>query len=359
MLAKSRPKSWLFILGVVAACLLAGAVWFMVSRPTTVAVLEIKPATTEIGLSVVGRVRPADLVQVTSLNAGQVIQLLADNGDRVEAGAALAVVRSTVEQAQTQANAARERAVRAEAVEARQSYDRTRTLADKGFAAPAALDIARAKLNAAEANLAAAIADVKAAAERTREFTIRAPMDGTVLLRPIDNGQVVAAGETLFEVGSDAGTEIWAEVDETYADDLQPGMPARAALSGSETMFGARLSEVSPRVDASTGGRQVRLVPDTTAVLPPGRSVDVTVVLSQRPNAIVIPRKAVMDATAGPKVYVVDNEGVVRVREVAILRWPSVNAIVEKGLKAGDRIVLDPSLVRNEQRVRPVPAGGQ
>lgn len=353
---RRRP---IVIAAIAVAAITATGVWIVLSRPAKIMVMPVEPAATEIALSVVGRARPADLVQVTSQNPGQVISLLADDGDEVATGTPLAVIRATVEQAQTQASEARRRAARAEFVEARKNYDRTRFLADKGYAARAALDSAEAQLQSAEANIAAASAEVRANEERTREFTIRAPMRGTILVRPIDNGQVVGSGETLFEIGSNAGTEIWAEVDETYADDIKAGMAARAAFSGSNRIFAARVIEVSPRINSATGGRQVKLVPESMGALPPGRSVDVTVILGVRTDAIVIPRKAIIDATADPKVYVVDGGGVVRPRTVDIMRWPSVNAIVERGLKARDQVVLDPSSVRAGQRVRPFLAGGR
>ncbi len=64
---------------------------------------------------VVGRVRPIDLVQVRPVNPGQVIRLLHDEGDQVTAGAPLAVIKSTVEQAQAEAELARLAAARARA----------------------------------------------------------------------------------------------------------------------------------------------------------------------------------------------------------------------------------------------------
>ncbi|HRJ63517.1 MAG TPA: efflux RND transporter periplasmic adaptor subunit, partial [Brevundimonas sp.] len=211
-----------------------------------------------------------------------------------------------------------------------------------------------AALDTAEANVAAASAAVRASAERARAFTIVAPMAGIVLVRPIDNGQVVAAGETLFELGSATGVEIRAEVEEAYADALRPGQMARAALSGSTVIFSARVTEVSPKVDSSTGGRMVRLSADGGPDLPPGRSVDVTIVVDQREGAIVVPRSAVVDASAAAKVYVVDADNIVRLRPITMARWPSVNAIVETGLRPGDRVVLDPGSTSPGARIRPV-----
>ncbi|MDR7232307.1 RND family efflux transporter MFP subunit [Caulobacter sp. BE264] len=352
-----RATSRLVVLLAAVVLAIAVGAWVMMSRrPPEVAVLEIRPATIEQALSVVGRVRPLELVQVASPNSGQIVRLLHDEGDRVASGAPLAVVLASVEQAQTQVDIARERAARAAAAEARLNYQRVKTLHDRGFAAQAALDAARASLDTAQANVAAASAGARASAERAQEFVIRAPMDGVVLFRPIDNGQVVSAGQTLFELGSSTGVEIRAEVEEVYADALRPGQVARAALSGSSTIFPARVTEVSPRVDSSTGGRSVRLSANGDQALSPGRSVDVTIVVRQRPGAIVIPRAAVLDATAAPKVHVVDAGDIVRARSITVARWPSVNAIIEGGLRAGDRLVLEPAAVKPGAQVTPVAA---
>lgn len=352
---QSAPRRWLVLAGLGAAFLIV--VLAIASRPPQIEAVTLRPRTVEIALSVVGRVRPVDLVDVRSPNPGQIIRLYHDEGDTVASGEPLAAIRATVEEAQTNALLARERAARAEADRARLAYNRTRTLADRGFASQAALDDARATVRAAEAAVAAAAAERAAASSRTREFTIRAPMAGAILLRPIDNGQVVSSQTTLFQLGSLDGLEIEAEVDEAYADVLQPGMRARAALSGSDAPFAAHVTEVSPRVDPSTGGRLVRLTPLEETSIPPGRSVDVTIVVARRSNSIVIPRQAVIATAGEPQVYVVDSRGIVGARNVRILNWPSLNAIVENGLTAGERVALTPTQTRPGARVRMVERG--
>jgi RND family efflux transporter MFP subunit len=313
----------------------------------------VEPRRIEKTLSVVGRVRPENLVDVRSPNPGQVVELFRDDGDQVEAGDALATIRSSAERAEAEAFIARERAAKAEVNRAKLVYSRTRTLADRGIASQAALDEARAVLQVAEAALEAATAERAAISARNNEFTIRAPMAGIVLVRPIDNGQVISAETTLFQLGSAGRVELQADVDEAYADALQPGMSARAALSGSDLVFQARLLEISPRVDAATGGRLVKFVPDEVMAIPLGRSVDITVVVEVLEAGISLPRQAVLDAATQPKVYVVDREGRVQVRAIQIADWPSQNAIVETGLTAGDRVVLTPAETKPSARVRP------
>ena len=355
-----RRKTLILLCLVILAAVTAVVVW-LARPPPRVAIVEVIATPVERVLSVVGRVRPVDLVQVMSTNPGQVIRLLHNDGDIVAAGEPLAVLRAVIEQAQTEADSARVRSAVAAATEARRVYERTIPLTGTGVVSEVAVDQARRTMLTTRADADAALATARASAERAREFTVRAPMAGKVLARDIDNGQVVSASTTLFELGSLRGVEIRADVDEAYADVLSPGMTARVALTGSKTSFAARVSEVSPQVDAATGGRLVKLTPEAAAGVAPGRSVDVTILVDRQPNAIVVPRQAILDAASAPKVYLVDARGVVRVRAVSTVSWPSLNAIIETGLAPGDRVVIDPGRTRPAARVRPIatpaPAG--
>jgi RND family efflux transporter MFP subunit len=351
--ARRIRNLWIGLALFASAALTVGIVW-RVTRPPTVDVLVVRFSTVERVLAVVGRARPADLLDVRSPNPGQVIRLLHDDGDRVARGEPLAIIKATVEEAQTAVGEAQVRAARAERQRAQLVFNRTRILMEKGFATRAALDEARATLQSAEANLDAATATMAAAAELAGQFTVRAPMAGLVLLRPIDNGQVVLPTTTLFVLGSLQGTEIQVQVDESYADALRPGLSARAVPTGSDAPFAARVTEVSPQVDSATGGRLIKLVAMDGPALAPGRSIDVSIVVDRRANRLVIPRTAVIDASTAPKVYVVDADDIARLRGVTILRWPSLNAIVESGLSPGDRIIVSPGKLRPGDHVRPL-----
>ncbi len=349
--ATSRYALW-SIATVLALITVVLAAWFWL-RPPVVIVRTLEPTVVDIVLAVVGRARPTNLVEIKSPNAGQIIRLMKDDGDAVAADEPMAVVRSSVEQAQNEADSARVVAASAELSRARLAFGRNETLASSGFIARAALDESRAALRAAEAGLSAAMAQARATAAKTGEFTIRAPMAGTVLVRPIDNGQVITPTTVLFQLGSRDGVEIQTDVDEAYADVLRPGMRARAALSGSKAIFAAHVIEISPRVDGTTGGRLVKLAPDTALQIPAGRSIDITIVVERRQRAIIVPRESVRNATTAPTTLIVDGENRLRSRSVAVAAWPSANAIIERGLNAGDRLVLAPADLEASDKVRP------
>ncbi len=351
-MASKRTAVILVGLGALAA-VAALAAWLL-RPPPKIAVIEMAPRTVERVLSVVGRVRPVGLVDVFSTNPGQVIRIFHNDGDIVAAGAPLAVVRFEIERAQTEADRARVRSALAAADVARRDYARLHSLAGTGAVSEMAVDESRGAMRSTQADAEAAVATAQATAARTREFIIRAPMAGQVLARVIDNGQVVSASTILFTMGSARGVEIRADVDEAYADALRAGMTARAALTGSKAAFAARVSEVSPEVNTSTGGRLVKLTPEAAADVAPGRSVDVTILVARQANALVAPRQAILNAATAPTVYVVDAGDVVRARAVTVANWPSLNAIVETGLRPGDRVVAVPAGTRPGARVRPV-----
>ncbi len=347
-----RKKQLLVLTAVVGAGLIIVTTWLLL-QPVEIAVITLAPRSVEIALSVVGRVQSRNTLDVRSQNAGQILQLMQDEGAIVAKGTPLALIRADIEAAETHSMAAREQSAQVEVKRTQLVLARTETLAAKGFASRAALDNARAAARSAQALLVAAASDRRAAAARLGEFTVRAPMAGVVLLRPVDNGQVVTPTTTLFQLGSSDAREIDVEVDEAYADDLQPGMTARAAPSGSDAIFTARIAEISPRVDPATGGRSIKLLPDTSIVLPPGRTVDVTIVLGVRANALLVPRQAIIDAGTEPHVYVVDAGGKIAARPVKLDSWPSLNAIITAGARAGDRVVLTPGQTHASARIRP------
>ena len=74
------------------------------------------------------------------------------------------------------------------------------------------------------------------------------------------------------------------------------------------------------------------------------------------PNAIVVPKAAISQGPLGAFVYVIEPDMVARARQVRIFRELDNGFIVRKGLKAGDRIVVDGVIrVRPGNVVKPVP----
>ena len=219
-------------------------------------------------------------------------------------------------------------------------------------AAQASVTTAGATARSAQASVTAARAGAREAQTRARRFAILAPMAGTILARPIDSGQIIDTASILFVIGSGGAPEIETEIDEADADKLRIGTQAVLSPTGSALRISARITEISPQVDTATGGRIVRLVPnDNFAAFPPGRTIDVNIIISKRDRALLIPRTALID---GNNVLTVTTNGRVSTTPINFLEWSGEKIAVNTGLKAGDRVIVSPLDLKNKTRVKPV-----
>ncbi len=347
---------WVMRLAVVVGVLLVA--FFLVGRafaPKDVDVVELAEAPADQILAVVGRVRPVNLVRVQAETAGAILELPRDEGDRVRRGDLLARIRADQVVAAVAVSDAQIRVLEAQLNLSRQKRARVSKLVADGWATRAALDEADAAVAAAAANRDAASATARQSRARSQEFDVRAPMDGTILTRPVDPGQVIGLSTVLFEMGTTGQMEIEAEVDEFLADRVPINAAVTLSPSGTAIRLFGRISEVSPQVDASTGGRLMRFVSSTPAAdLRPGRSVDVVITVARFARALSVPRSAVLNNRGKTDVRLVEDGRVVA-RAITTLDWPGTYLIVTGGLKVGDLVLADPSKAAVGTRVKATP----
>lgn len=340
---------WLALSALIAVAVLY---WGHHSRIPTVPVVGVERGPVERVLSVVGRIAPKQEVNVRAEQPGQVIELLKDESDSVTAGEIIARVAAEEEVATLGASRAEAAALAAELKRAQNQLSRTRELREKGFVSSQALDDGLAEVDALRARLAAAEAAERQLAVRAEKFVIRAPIDGLVLARPVDPGQVVSTDTSLFDIGSES-LEIEAEADEYYADALQLGQAAKIRAAGASEVFDAIVTEIAPRVDPTNGGRLVRLdTPAVAASLLPGRTIYVSIVIERLADAISVPRSAVRLLGGQYQVLaVVDNQ--VSVLPVQVLDWPGQRVIITEGLAGTETVIATPTRLVAGDGVRP------
>jgi RND family efflux transporter MFP subunit len=228
---------------------------------------------------------------------------------------------------------------------------RLQTLFNQGWVTRADMDEANTAVTAARASLEAGRASTMQAVAAAREFDVFAPMTGTILARPIDQGQVVSTATVLFEIGSAGPVEIEAEIDEYYADQVPITADVIISLSGRDQRFGGSITEISPRIDSSTGGRLMRFSSATDDQdLRPGRSVNVTIIVKKYAKALSLPRSSIFKNSGQNQVYVVEG-GKAAARNVMVVDWPGSHVIITGGLNAGAKVILDPLAVKAGEKV--------
>ncbi len=308
------------IAAAVALALLAGGGWWLkghLSESTGAPTYVTSPAQHTDVLSQVtatGSLSPVVTVEVGSQVSGRIKTLHADYNSHVKAGEVIATIdpvifKSAVSQAKARLASARAAQTKAEAqeVNAKDQYQRTRGLAASGVVAKAELDSALADWRSAQAQIASAKADVtlaKAGVEQVEEnlryTTIASPIDGVVVSRNVDVGQTVAASlsaPTLFVIAEDLRKmEVHTSVAESDVGQLTDGMRADFTVDAyPDRTFTGTVKQV--RYEATNVSNVVTYdavvtVENDDLALRPGMTANVTFIIDERRNALVVPNKA-------------------------------------------------------------------
>jgi len=344
---RRRPgRVWVALLLLAGAGAAGGWAWVekpWQKRPQKVAVerVALRPATQVLAVN--GRVAAERSVAISPTVAAQVLDVLVDEGDSVTAGQVLARLDAARAQALLgQAEAAYGTGL-ARQEQAQTEVDRARALGENTPRKTLVdAELALATVRNEVAQLAAALEEVRS---QLSQYTITAPLAGVVLARSVEPGQVVDAQTQLFTVADLAQLVVETDVDELYSARISVGLPTLLRAVGETLSRPGTVAFTSPRVDASTGGRAIRVSFDEPVTLPVGLTVAVNIIVSEEPEALTVPRGAIVSAGLASRVLLLEDGEVVE-REVTIRDWPAERVIVSDGLAAGDAVILDPSTVR-------------
>jgi RND family efflux transporter MFP subunit len=215
----------------------------------------------------------------------------------------------------------------------------------------AALDAATSAAEAAAQDVARATAMVDQAQIQLANFTLRAPISGTILALHVETGQSVDPSMRLFTIADLTGLVVETDVDEAYATQIRIGLPAVLQLAGEASVRPGQVRFVSQRVDATTGGLAVQLVFTEAVSAPVGLTVTANIIVDQQDAALTVPRAAIVTTDAGPAVLDV-VEGVAESRDVTVIDWTAARLIVTEGLSAGDIVIADATGITAGQAVQ-------
>ena len=349
-----KRRRWLIAAAIIA---LAVAGWVAFARPWEVKPVAVATETVKAGpasrvLAVNGRVAAQTQVTVKPTVAGQIRTVPVKEGDVVKAGDVLATIDDSQQQAAVAQTGAALEASIAQLQQARTHLDRAQGLGDA---------ISRKDLETAQVALQTAQNDVERltgaknqATSLLGQYTIRAPFDGSVLTRGVDPGQVVDSSTALFAFADLLHLRAEATVDELYAAEIRRGLKVKLQPSGYNTTLDAEVSFVSPTVDTTTGGREVRAaIGDTGGLtLPVGLNINVNIVVAEKPDAITLPRTAIITRAGVSTVLVVENGKAVE-RAIEYIDWPSARLVITSGLKDGDVVITEPGTLLPGVLVKP------
>ena len=311
----------LLVLLSVAGAVGAG-IWALFLRPIKVQVLETE-RDVPIQVFGLGTVEAQILSNVGFEVAGTLIELDADYGDRVEAGAPLARLNSHEQEARvaqakaavTQAESAIRQAMaaiehaQATVTQKQQVHERRQQLVQKGNVsteaaedARAAYDIARADLTqarsaveTARANLEQAKAQAAFEEARLAKYALYAPYDAVVVSRNRELGSMLTPGEQLFTLVDPKTVWVLAYIDETKAGRVTVGPPAEVTLrSLADRRFAGRVMRIDIESDRVNEERKVYVrCDDCPAEFHLGEQAEVVIDIAELAEARLVPQIAV------------------------------------------------------------------
>lgn len=354
-LARPAARPWrrrlvwvgLALAGVAGGWLAFAEPWGGGSEGVAVEVVAAGPVTRVLAVN--GRIAARQSVAVRSTVAGTLVDVLADEGDVVVQGAVLARLDDTPQQAVLrEVVAALDQGVVAQQ-QAADAVSRAEALGAN--VSRVTLDDARRSLELADRE----VGRLRALVDQTRfhltKFSIAAPIAGTILTRSVDPGQVVDLSTPLFTLADMSELIVETDVDESYATQIRPGMPAVLQLTGETRTLDGTVSFVAPVVDAETGGLAVKIAFAEPQQAPVGLTVTANIVVDRRDAAMSVPRSAIVTGDGGRGIFVL-ADGRARRVPVTVIDWPAERLIVTEGLKPGDAFIVDANGITDGQSVK-------
>lgn len=347
----SRTKYWLT--GGLLAAALGLTFYFQpwVARTTEVAVEVVASAPATRVLAVNGRIAAAQSVNLRPLVTGILTAVSVAEGDAVLKGADLARIDATAQQAVVRQALAGLDAALVLQDEAQATYARDQALRDN--VARTVLENAARAVRSAAQEVARMTAVFDAAQIRLADFTILAPVTGTVLTLSADPGQSVDPSTVLMTLADLSQLVVETDVDEAYATQIQTGQTATLQLTGEATLRDSRVTFVSQRVDEATGGLAIKLALDASVTAPVGLTVTANIIVDSREAAITLPRAALVSDPQGMAAFVV-ADGIAERRRIEVIDWPAARLIVTSGLMPGDVVIADATGIADGQAVSEV-----
>jgi membrane fusion protein, multidrug efflux system len=300
----------------------------------------------------IGAVEANSTVAVRSMVPGQVMTVGFSEGTDVRKGDLLFVIDPRTYEAAlrlAEAALAKDRALKENA---EREVGRYASLIEKDLVPRQQYDQIVSNAAALAATVSADVAAVENARLRLGYCTIRSPIDGRTGSVLVDRGNVVKENDTvLVTINQVTPIRVAFSVPELHLADIRrfgaAGALAVEAMPRDGTAGPARgtLSFLGNAVDQTTGTIPLKATfANADRRLWPGQFVNIVLTVTTRPDAVVVPAQAVQTGQQGQYVFVVRSDLTVEVRPVAAGQSRDGETVIEKGLRAGERVVTDGQL---------------
>ena len=300
----------------------------------------------------VGTVTPLASVTVKTQIDGQLERVGFTEGQDVKAGQMLAQLDPRTQQAQLQQAQAQKAKDQAQLANARLDLKRYTTLLAQDAATPQQVDTQKALVAQLDAAVKVDDAQINSAQVQLSFTKIVSPISGRVGARLVDPGNIVHASDAnglvvinqidpiavVFTLPGDAVPVI----HRAQQASRQP-LKVQVFTRDDKTLLATgELVLVNNQIDTTSGTVQLKgRFANPTHALWPGQYLNAHLVLGDQAHAITVPAAVVQRNQQGTYAYVVNPDDTVRLQPIKVALIQDGTAIVDAGLTAGERVVLD------------------
>ena len=288
---------------------------------------------------------------------GRITGVFVEAGDHVKRGQPLARIDDSVLVQQMNRLAASLEQARAQAALSAAEYKRAQGVEAAGALSAEDIEKRRATSVTDAANVKVVAAQLAEAQARLARTHLTAPVDGVVLTRHAEVGQIAnPGGEPLFRIASGGEVEMRGQIAEQDLAVVKSGQAATVYLTGISRPFTGTVRLLGAIIDPATrlGDIRIQLKPDPA--LRPGAfaRAEVSIDKAQRP---VLPQTAVMADGSGSYVLLVNSANKVERHPVQVAGMTDAGTIISSGLSGNERVVATAGgFLRDGEEVRIAPA---
>jgi RND family efflux transporter MFP subunit len=299
-----------------------------------------QPVDMPIVVSVPGSVVSDSRIDLSSRVVGYIKRLDVREGDKVAKGQVLiqidpSDINETIKQAQASAAAARD-----DLDDATRDVDKYEKLSDQGFVPTEVLRKAKVRRDISRSTLARAEAALAQASAQLTYADVASPVDGVVVARSRNPGELAAAGIPLLTIEPRESLVLRVFVPESQVARIDVGMPVDASVDTVSGALTGSVIRVVPAGDPTTRRYQVDVSVADAPPLMPGMFGRVGFDFGSE-SRLAVPTSAIARRGGLDGVFVM-TDGVARFRWVRLGRvWNDLTEVIS-GLIAGERIVAKP-----------------
>ena len=317
--------------------------------PIPVDVATVQQQDVPVYLEGLGTVQAFNTATIRAQVSGRLVAVPFKEGDEIKAGDVIARIDPRTYQATLDQALAKLAQDQATLHSAQLDLKRYQDLVPQGYVSQQQVDQQKATVEQTQALIKADQAAIESDRVQLSYCTITAPFDGIAGIRQVDIGNLVSSSDasgivTLTQIKPIAINFTLPEqaLSQIHAVDVKAMTVLAIDRNNQQELAHGELMAVDNQIDQTTGTIKLKArFSNEEQRLWPGQFINVRLLVRTADNALTIPAQAVQMGPQGSFVYVVDDQHKAQVRAVTPGQIEGGIVLIDKGLKAGETVVVD------------------